>query len=159
MTLTEFLAVWGAIFSSGAIAWNVIRDLRDRADLQLSVMIGHLSRHPTTGQMMFMRATRREEATHFIVQVTNHGRRAALVTKLFLRWPNDPSVGLILPRTLPKPLRENDFAIEYTEIEGPVDPGIERVFAVDSTGKEWDLSKKQLQQLRDDVKSLGLLAG
>src|SRR5262252_8154234 len=40
--LTTFLAVWGAVVSTAAIFWNIIRDVRKRARLSVVCYVGHI---------------------------------------------------------------------------------------------------------------------
>jgi hypothetical protein len=42
MTLTAFLAVWGALLSTVLAGWTVFRDLRDRGKLQLDPSVGNI---------------------------------------------------------------------------------------------------------------------
>lgn len=157
MDFTDFLAVWGALLATLSIIWNVVRDLRDRADVRLSAMIGYLVEPPPIGRpLTFRAAVEKKDATHLMVSITNHGRRSVLITKLFFQHEGDSGMYAALAQTLPRMLRENEFTVEYTNELDVLRHKLKRVYAVDSTGREWDLEKTLLDKLRQRVVELGL---
>jgi len=159
MTLTDFLAVWGAILSTLALMWNVFRDVMDRSDVRLDFLIGFPVPHARNpGQIAaFKTAKRTEDATHLHITITNHGRRAALVTKLVIEHVGERGASLVVPHSLPTMLKENEFTNEYTDDISVLRRPIKRIYVVDSTGKKWPMRRNRLSELHRRVTELGLM--
>ena len=143
--MTGFLAVWGAILSTIALVWNLIRDFRDRGRLKIDAMIGKMYPDHT-------------DRDYLVVTVTNVGKRPLLVkgwgAMKHKKAPQPRSV-LIAPRGLPRMLKESEYHIEYTPELKILDEDIKRIYAWDSSGREWALSRKQLKGLREERRRLG----
>ena len=52
-------------------------------------------------------------------------------------------------------LKESEYHIEYTPELKILDEDIKRIYAWDSSGREWALSRKQLKGLREERRKLG----
>lgn len=59
---------------------------------------------------------------------------------------------------LPRMLGESDYHIEWTPELKILDDDTERIYAWDSSGKEWALSRKQMRRLRRERTELGKAA-
>lgn len=137
--LTGFLAVWGAILSTIALVWNLIRGSRDRGRLKLDAMIGKMYPNHT-------------DRNYLVVTLTNVGKRPLLVKGWGVmkgRSAPAPRGVFVSPHGLPRMLNESEYHIEYTPELSILDE-IARIYAWDSSGKEWDLSRKQLRRLREE---------
>ncbi len=140
-----FLAVWGAILSTIALMWNLIRDSRDRGRLKIDAMIGKMYPDHT-------------DRDYLVVTLTNVGKRPLLVKgwgAMKRKRACQPRGLLITPRGLPRMLRESEYHIEYSHDFDILDEDIERIYAWDSSGKEWALSRRQLRGLREERHKLG----
>ncbi|MBI4489060.1 MAG: hypothetical protein HY694_08230 [Deltaproteobacteria bacterium] len=102
MNLTKFLAVWGAIVSTIALTWNVIRDRHDRGILKLNTMIGKMYPDHT-------------DRDYVVLTITNVGRRPILV--MSWGWIKKGRKGdgfLVKTSQFPKMLKEGEYHIEFT---------------------------------------------
>ncbi len=91
MEVTTFLAVWGALLSTALGGWTIFRDLRDRAKLQLDVMIGNV----VPGD---------DKTDYLFITITNVGRRPVVIKSWafhFEKREGRREFGGILPRGLP----------------------------------------------------------
>ena len=133
MTLTQFLAGYGALLSSIAFGWNIYRDLLDRAKLQVSANV----RRIVTGADGRSFAAKPDlpvegaSAQLFVVMsVVNVGRRP-------VQWhgwgghyhkPENGKTGFtIIGRQLPKMLKEGETHSELTALETDLSPVSENV--------------------------------
>jgi hypothetical protein len=145
MDVTGFLAVWGAILSTIALGWNVLRDSRDRGRLKIDAMIGKM--HPD-----------HTDRDYLVITVTNVGKRPLLVKGwggMKRKGASEPRGILIVPRGLPRMLKESEYHIEWTPDLTVLDEDTERIYAWDSSGKEWALTRKQMKRLRQERSELG----
>jgi len=146
---TGFLAVWGAILSTVALIWNLVRDSRDKGRLKIDAMIGKIYPDHT-------------DRDYLVVTVTNVGKRPLLVKGwggMKRKKASQPRGLMITPRGLPRMLRESEYHIEYTHDLKILDADTERIYVWDSSGKEWALSKRQLKELRAERQKLGKPGG
>jgi len=143
MNLTPLLALWGSIISTIALTWNVIRGLQDRRKLKVEAYIGYFLPGDT-------------QKKYFYVVMTNIGRRPILVSRygaLLKKKKGEKGnpATLIIARNLPKMLKEGEYHIEFTEDLSLFSRNIKNIFAGDSTGKNWKISKKNFKQLLKDA--------
>jgi len=151
MNVTEFLAIWGAILSSVAIAWNVFRDVNDRGKLKIDAMIGKMVPDHT-------------DKEYLVVTITNIGRRPVLVKswggmeKKKKDAKNARGI-FIVPQGLPRMLKEGEYHTEFTDDLTILSPELEKICVWDSTGKHWKVSRKNLKRLFKGVKERDLKTG
>ena len=144
MDITKFLAVWGAILSTVAITWNIIRDARDKGSLKVEAMIGKMVPDHT-------------DRDYLIITITNIGRRPVLVKGWGgMKKKNVKGArGLfVVPRGLPRMLKEGEYHTEFTDDLSILSPDLEKIYVWDSAGKEWKVSRKNLNRLFEDVKKV-----
>ncbi len=143
MNLTTFLAAWGALVSTAVAAWTISRDIRDRAKLQLDVMIGNIIQ---AGQ---------QSDDFLLITITNVGRRPVVVKNWALHYKKQEGQrewGIIIPEGLPRLLREGEYHMEHTpELERLTD-GVTGISVFDSAGREWKVTKKQLESVVEDAR-------
>jgi len=142
--VTKFLAIWGAIVSSIAITWNVLRDIRDKGRLKIDAMIGKMVPDHT-------------DRDYLVITITNIGCRPVLVKGWggMKKKSTKGARGLfIVPRDLPRMLKEGEYHIEFTEDLSILSPELEKIYVWDSTGKEWRVTRKNLKRLFKDVEKV-----
>ena len=144
MDVTKLLAIWGAIFSTVAIAWNIVRDVNDRGRLKIDAMIGKMFPDHT-------------DKNYLVITITNIGRRPILVKG----WGGMKKKAVkgargifIVPQGLPRMLKEGEYHTEFTEDLTILSPELEKIYVWDSTGKYWKVSRKNLRRLFKDVKKV-----
>jgi len=143
MDPVSFLAVWGAIVATAAMAWNISRDLGDKGKLKLEAMIGRMYPDHT-------------DRDYLVINITNVGKRPVLVKGLAAmkgKKCEGPRGLWLCPRGLPAMLKEGEFHIEYSHDFGFLDKDVEKIYVWDSTGREWKLPKKILKRLRNEAKA------
>lgn len=144
MDITKFLALWGAILSTIAITWNIFRDANDKGKLKIEAMIGKMVPDHT-------------DKDYLVITITNIGRRPVLVkSRGGMKKKNVKGArGMyIIPHGLPRMLKEGEYHMEFTEDLSIISPELEKIHVWDSTGKEWEVSKKNLKSLFKDVQKI-----
>ena len=134
--MTTFLAVWGAVLSTIAVLWNIRRDLTDRGKLQVICYLGTV-----VGE------TPPDHRTHLVYNVTNCGRRAAVVTHV--GGLNKKGLAFLINARgpMPRTLQPGEYLLEFTHDLSILDEHPRALWAVDSVGNHWKLSRKALRQL------------
>jgi hypothetical protein len=142
---TWFLALYGALLASVTFVWNLVRDLRDRADVRLTAMLGHMVPNP-------------QKKTYLILTITNVGRRPVFVTGWGGWYKNTSDRGragqafVIMTQHIPKMLNEGEYVIEMAEnYESALAEDVKAIAVWDSSDRKWYLSKKQMRGLRKQL--------
>lgn len=146
MNVTSFLALWGTIVSTIALTWHIIRGLQDRRKFKVEAYIGY-----------FLPGDPKKK--YFYVVMTNIGRRPIFVCRYGAllkkkKGEKGKPATLIVARKLPKMLKEQEYHIEYTEDLSLFSRNIKNIYAGDSTGKNWKISRKNFKQLLKDAKKV-----
>ena len=144
--LTTFLAVWGALMSTAAIAWNIARDLGDKGRLKLEGMVGKMYPDHT-------------DRNYLVITITNVGKRPVMVKGVAAkkgRSVKGPRGVWLVPRGLPTMLAQGEYHTEYTHEFGFLSSEVKEIYAWDSTGKKWKLPRSELRQLRKEFGQLTL---
>ncbi len=161
VNLTATLAVWGAFLSSVTFGWNMLRDLRDRPAVKLSAQLGRPVQD-AVGHTYFLRAREIEVPgkIQLLLTITNIGRRRVHV----LGWggkykrplkPSEKPSFVVIPHSLPQMLEEGQFASEFSDEPLVIlDERVKSISVWDSTGKDWDLPKRELRRLRSEAREL-----
>jgi hypothetical protein len=146
ISFTSVLAAYGALVSTVAVLWNVFRDVTDRGKLRVHCYLGKI----VTGSTI-------DPRTYLIYQVTNVGRRAAVVTNVGGRRTKQPGdewlAFVIKPRNLPKTLQPGEYLMEYS----PDLAGLTRVTkfeAYDSHGRYYRAPRADLREIRKRLPGL-----
>lgn len=143
IVITELLALLGVCLSILAITWNILRDINDKGKLQLKVMIGKLYPDHT-------------DKRYLVVIITNIGRRPLLVQG----WggvekkkvKGKQKFCFIIPYGLPRMLKEGECWTERTEDLSILSANLRRICVWDSTGKYWNVSRKDTRRLIESEK-------
>ena len=138
--MTTFLAVWGAIMSTLAIAWNIRRDFLDRGRLKFNCYhgckVGGGSRSPT----------------YLVFHVTNIGRRDVQLTTVGGEVLSDrhfliaTGPATLTAQQLPRMLKPGESYIAYGKPE-ILEQNPRNLWAIDSLNNYWKLPKKSLKHL------------
>jgi len=160
-TLTGFLATWGALLSTFGFGWSMYRDLVDRARLRCSVRIRRIAGTPT-GATYAVAPDLHPDADsqlYVVMRAVNAGRRRATWEGWggkYWQPQNGKSGFYIIPRALPHMLNEGETHSEVTALEAdlsPVNGRVRFLYAWDSTGKEYRLSRRQMKRLRREAEA------
>lgn len=160
MSLTTFLATYGALLSSVGLGWNLYRDLQNAARLKVEMHIRRIVQSPdgkwyqAAPDLPIVNAS---EKLFLVVNVTNVGRRPAKWTG----WgghhykPQNGRKGfVIVPTHLPMMLPDGESASEFTDDLNAPGDGVKDLFIYDATGKSWYLSKRALKKLKEERRKL-----
>jgi len=134
--ITLIIAIWGAVLSTAAIVWNIIRDTGDKGKLDVVFYIGNIfgGVEPSDKDFIFFK-------------VTNVGRKPITVTQVggglkvkhfFMPSPN-----------IPKLLNPTEYITAQGEDFSIFDNDLKFLGAWDSTGKIWKVNKKVQQHWTD----------
>ena len=139
MDATKLTAIYGALLSTIAVGWNVYRDFHDQARIKLSTTLGH---------------------------IVKNGDRTNIISHAFAieKWPDrfknaSPSLFLTITNigrrpVIPKALKEGEYAVEHTDDLSLLADDAKKIFAWDTTGKKWSLSRRELRKLQREVQSV-----
>jgi len=140
MNIIAFLALWGTIVSTIALTWNVIRGLQERRQLKVEAFMGH--------------EVRDEKTKVLAIVITNIGRRPIYAKELVVPFKEkeDDRKGIrIITDKLPKMLKEGEYQEIIDRDFSLLSKNIERAYVVDSSGKKWKISRKDLRGLLKDA--------
>lgn len=158
---TIIIASYGALVSTLAVAWNVYRDFHDRARLELSAMVGYVIEDRGRNNIVSSALALEKWPDRFriakpslFLTITNTGRRPVVVQGWAIRTDirKTGNENFLYPLAiLPKALKEGEYAVEHTIDLSLLADGARRIYAWDSTGKEWSLPRRALHKLQKDV--------
>ena len=134
--MTTYLAIWGAVLSTIAILWNVRRDLADRGKLRVLCYLGNVRG-----------AISPDSRTHLVHNVTNVGRRAVVVTHIGGAIKRDKHFLINTRGPIPRTLQPGEYFLEYSHDLSVLDENPKALWAVDSIGNYWRISRKALRRL------------
>ncbi len=164
MDSTKLAALYGALVSTFAVIWNVYRDFHDRACIELSAKVGYVVKggnrnYIATREFLLDRRPDifQNARPSLFLTITNTGRRPVLVEGWAIRTDikktgNENSIFPLT--TLPKMLREGEYAVEQTDDLSLLRTGARGIYAWDSARKNWSLSRRDLRKLQREVKSV-----
>jgi hypothetical protein len=135
-TLTTVLAVWGAVVSTAAIAWNILRDLNDRARLNVICYVG---------QIVGLQGPK-DAPLVLIWRVTNSGRKPAVLTHIGGSLPNGNHF-MINTMDLPRTLQPGDYYINNSNDLSLIEKKPTALWAIDSVNGYWRIPHKMLRAL------------
>jgi len=147
-TATTTIAAYGAILSTIALGWNILRGRSDRGVLKVAARF--MVRPEAPIHVLGGPPTR--EGEFLVVTVTNIGGRPLVLGKVgFERKTSDEEgwdAALFNDRELPKTLQEGDkhVGIGPKRAEVPIHE-LKSICAKDTTGKTWRLRKRELKRL------------
>ena len=134
--MTTFLAIWGAVVSTIAILWNIYRDWADRGRLRVLCYFGK-----------FVGDTPPDPRTHLAYHVTNVGRRAVVVTHVGGAIKKDRHFMVNTRGPMPRTLQPGEYFVAYSHDLSILDDNPKALWAIDSIGNYWKISRRALRQL------------
>jgi hypothetical protein len=134
--LTAILAVWGAVVSTIAIAWNIARDLSDRAKLHVICYVGQvvIPLGPKNTPLVL------------IWRVTNSGRKPAVLTHIGGALENGGHF-MINTTELPRTLQPGDYYLGHSADLSILKKNPTALWAIDSLNRHWKIPNKMLRAL------------
>lgn len=160
---TAIAAIYGAIVSTFAVGWNIYRDSRDRARLELSTMVGFLIKgrnQQRTVSHAFALKTWPERfkgtSPELFLTITNVGKRPVVVQGWAIQADRQKagSDNFLYPFTaLPKSLKEGEYAVERTGDLSLLVNGAKKIYAWDSSGKKWALPRREFRKLQQEIRN------
>ncbi len=142
-TLTDSLAVWGAVVGTVSLLWNLRRDKKDAARVSVRVFWGITGFAGTEA--------------HLSVLATNTGRRQIVltnwgITKLDTEGSEVSFEAVPASGEFPRKLDEGEQALfrGADDVE-EASKDLRRAWVQDSTGKMWYASGHEMRRLLDDV--------
>lgn len=158
---TAVAAIYGAVVSTFAVVWNVYRDSHDRARLELSTMVGFLTKggnqHNIVAHAFALEKWPEQfkgSSPELFLTITNVGKRPVVVQGWAIQTDrkktrNDNFV--YKPTTLPKALKEGEYAVERTGDLSLLMDGAKRIYAWDSAGNKWSLPRRKFRKLQRKI--------
>ncbi len=134
--LTTVLAVWGALLSTAAIAWNIGRDVTDRAQLRLTCYFARLVGGPGPP----------DERVKLVFNVTNTGRRPAVISNIGGALQKPTEFVINCRGSLPRNLQPGEYFLEYIDDLADFQQ-VTALWAIDSLSKRWKVPRRQMRRL------------
>ena len=88
-----------------------------------------------------------------MVSVTNIGRRQIMVKGIGYEYRTKKKAAVFKCRSLPKMLKEGEDCEEYFHYLSFISD-FKRFYAYDSSGKEWNVGKRDIKQLKKDYREI-----
>lgn len=127
--ITLALAIWGAILSTAAIIWNIIRDVGDKGKLDVAFYIGNI-----------LGGIESPDKDLVFYKITNVGRKPITVTQVGGGFKVKHF--LIPTLNVPKLLNPTEYFTVQGEDFSIFEKDLQFLGAWDSTGKIWKVNKK-----------------
>jgi hypothetical protein len=132
---TDIVAWWGAIAGTAALSWNVLRRARSKGRLRVQGIYQADGAKPLLPPV-------------FAVRVTNMGSKPILVQGIAIQRKRGSSPSHhFFPCDIPVMLGRGKFFVHVIDRTGWLPTGAKRLYAWDSTGKHWYLSRKEFRWL------------
>ncbi len=134
---SDLVAWWGAIAGTIALGWNILRHTRLKGRLKVEGIYQVDGKNPLSPPV-------------FAVQVTNVGSKALLVQGIAiqLKKGSTPSHHFF-PCETPMMLGRGKYFLQVIDRTGWIPTDAEYLYAWDSSGKQWHVSRKQFRVLLD----------
>ena len=144
--ITTVLAVWGAVLATVALIWNILRDRKDKAVVEVSGAYGF-----TVGIQPSLDT--------FSVDAVNLGRRPVQIVEVAYETDQmPPGTRAILntsPRLvkghIPAMLREGEALSLIIARDSLPSGRLRALYVKDVAGRKWKASQKNLRQLNGDA--------
>jgi len=127
--LTQVLAIWGAVVSTIAIIWNIVRDIRNKGRLKLHPWIGTFDNRGYLG-----------------ITITNRGRRPISLKCWGIVKEGEDDYYEDLNLTL----KESQSIDRDDQSALPL--ALKSIYVLDSTGKKWKVRRWSIWKLKKQIK-------
>jgi hypothetical protein len=160
LSVTDVLAIWGAVLSSVAVGWNLYRDWLDRGKLRISASLRRLVKG-VDGKLYSVKhdlpIADASAETYVVTTAINAGRRPVMFKSWGGTW-HQPVAGkntfIIVGVDLPKMLREGEYHSEFTNELTERIENVKKISVWDAFGKEWNVSRRGLQKLKQEARDI-----
>jgi hypothetical protein len=150
MSLTAILAAYAAFVSTVAVGWQLYREFSDQTRIKISVSLVRLTTGSDGRQFsLFPPNENADDGAHVLIKITNAGRRPVMLQGWGGEWKipeNGKNKFVVISQGLPRMLKGHESHQEFTPDLSVVSPNIKALFVWDSTGKNWHVSNKKLQE-------------
>ena len=134
LSVSEWVAWWGAIIATVALVWNIMRDVRRRGRLKLEAMYGvYLS-------------GRLQQPSKLTMRITNIGTEPIVAQGIGADRGEDAH-DLFTCTSIPRRLEPGEFTVEIFQSGTELSRDTRKLYVWDSKGKKWLLPKKRLREL------------
>ena len=165
-SFTDNIALLALLIAFIALAWNIIRDLiLDRISIKIHIVFGEVGNieNSTTGLFVdagSLKPNHKFDNTGTLVKIINTGRRSVVVSGVGGELKNGDNISMAvegLPKIL-KPYEEFSCIsdIKSSFMNKVKDNGIKKLWAKDTKGKKWLLSKEGLKKLKETADYINL---
>ena len=139
MNLTDYIAIYGAVLSTIAIAWNIYNNLQDKPKVKVKAEFG------------VMTSTKGAEGPFFFIKAINNGKRSVYLSSVGLRSGEE---NLLNMKTigLPCELKGGESHNEWFEIDELKNRQFDFAWYQDATGRLYK-SKSIKKKLNNYFKS------
>jgi hypothetical protein len=152
MSLTTLLAIYAAIASTIALGWNLYRQLQDRTRVKISVSLMQLTTGADGRQLSLFPLVPGKNVgddAHVVIKITNSGRSPVTLQGWGGEWKvaeKGKDKFAVISQGLPRILNGHESHQEFTPDLSVVSPNIKALFVRDSSGKNWYVSERELQE-------------
>jgi hypothetical protein len=134
---SDVVAWWGAIVATIALGWNILRDVRSKGHLKVQAVYQADNMKPHLPPVL-------------TVRVTNIGSKPVLVQGIAIqRKTGSEPTHHFFPCQIPKMLAPGDFFLQVLDRAGWLPLATETLYAWDSSGKHWYMTRKEPRCLLD----------
>lgn len=139
LSLRDIAIIYGAVLSTVALIWNIIRDLSDRPNLKIEAMIGYALPSEVKKHSLYL-------------TVSNISKRPVMIKGWFgeLKSTNF----MVTTRQLPKMLKESEYLTEQLDDLTVFDQGLKCLYVTDSSDKKWKVSSKAINKLHGEYRKM-----
>ena len=158
MSLTAFLATYGALLSSVALGWNLYRDLRDRASVKVRLSLKRIATSTDGRQYAVapdLNVADTTEQVFVYLSITNVGRRPVKLVGMggtYKRPVNGKSSFQVAAVNVPKLLSEGEDTFEFNPDFVLVSENVKSLYMYDTTHKEWKVGRRNLRLVKEQAK-------
>lgn len=134
---SDIVAWWGAIAGTVALGWNLLRSTRSKGHLKVEGIYQGDSAKPLLPPV-------------FAVRVTNVGSKPILVQGIAIQMKKGSAPSHhFFPCENPMMLARGKLFLQVIDRTGWLPAGAKRLYAWDSSGKHWYLSRREFHSLID----------
>ena len=139
---SDVAAWWGAIVATIALGWNILRDVRSKGRLKVQATFRMDDMRPHSPPVL-------------TVRVTNVGSKPVLVQGIAIqRKKGSAPSHHFFPCEIPKMLAAGEFLLQVLDRTGWLPLATEKLYAWDSSGRQWCMATKEFRRLLDQHRRL-----
>jgi predicted RNA-binding protein with EMAP domain len=159
LSYADIISSLALLTATIALVWNIIRDLMiDRTSIKIHIVFGEVGNIKNSATALFAEAGSLKPDHKFdnvgtLVKIINTGRRSVVVCRVGGKLKNGNHISMAvegLPKLL-KPYEEfsNISDVRNSFMDIVKNDEIKKIWAEDTKGEKWMLSKKGLEKLKE----------